>query len=50
MSEENFWVLCISKMPRAKNAKVKVLCCEDVPKKGEELAILGQFESKERAE
>jgi hypothetical protein len=50
MSKEKFWVLCVSKMPRTKNAKVKIFCSEDVPAKGEELTILGQFESKERAE
>jgi len=49
MSEEKFWVLCISKMPTAKNVAVKILSSEAVPAKGEELAILGQFESKKRA-
>ena len=50
MSRKKFWVLCISKLPAAKNVTVKILCSDDVPAKGEELAILGQFESKERAE
>ena len=50
MSEEKFWVLCVSKLPGAKNVVVKILCSEDVPAKGEELTILGQFESKERVD
>ena len=49
MSKEKFWVICVSKMPRAKNAKVKILCSEDVPAKGEALTMLGQYESKKRA-
>lgn len=50
MSKKKFWVLCVSKMPRTKNVKIKIFCSEDVPAKGEELTILGHFESKKRAE
>ncbi len=50
MSRKKFWVLCISKMPAAKNVTVKILCSQDIPAKGEELAILGQFERKEYAQ
>ena len=45
-----FWYLCLSRLPKQRKIRVKILKGNHVPKKGEKLQIVGKFRHKENAE
>jgi len=50
MTQKEFWILGVSKMPRISGVKVKILSSKYVPAKGERLAILGKFSSEKEVQ
>lgn len=45
-----FWYLCLSRLPKQRKIRVKIINENHVPKRGEELQIVGKFRHKENAE
>lgn len=45
--KKKVWYLCLSKMPKQRKIKVRILSETSIPKKGEEIRIKGVFKSSE---